>query len=371
MQTKKLKLLLLMLPLPLIISIFAYFIGADGTTIMTVSVIGIIIVLAPYLALNFISFREIKRAEEHYPNFLRDVAQKVSAGMTLPQAVATGADTEYGELTKYIHKLNVWLSWSTPFPKAWEKFTKLLKKSALITRINNIILESFYSGGDTKTTLNSLADDVNLLKEMDSEKKSVMKEQIIVMYIVYFIFLGVVISLFKILSPILFIQQMGVFSGIAMQQTGTLTLDYFKNIFFLIVVIESICAGILAGQISEESLIAGFKHVMILLTIGIFCFLLFILPSHLSFDVTIYPKEIPIGKNIIINGQAHFESAPAIGATVTIITPQKDVITLFVDNLGEFERSITAPTQPGTYKIIMSVEFKNEKQTETRSFNVV
>jgi archaeal flagellar protein FlaJ len=369
---RKSYLLLMLLPVPLIISITAYFLGAASTTMIAVSALGIMLVIAPYLALNFLAFQETKKAEDEYPNFLRDMAQNVSAGMTLPQAIQTSSDSDYGALSKYINKLNIWLSWSTPFPKAWTKFTDLLAKSELIRRINNIVLESFHTGGDVKTTLNSLAEDVSLLKQMEAEKKSVMKEQIVIMYAVYFVFVGVVIGLFKILAPILFIQKMGIFSGVGIQPgSGELSLEYFKNLFFMMVIVESICAGVIAGQISEEKLIAGFKHTVIMLSVGIFCFFIFIFPSSLSLDATIYPNTIVGGGSIIINGQAHYESAPASGATVTIITPQKEIITLFVDNVGEFERTITAPLQTGPHSIITAIEFKNEKATVTNIVNVI
>jgi archaeal flagellar protein FlaJ len=371
-KQKKLRLLLLLLPTPLIISLTAYLLGAESTTIIAISSLGLILIIGPFLAINFLTFREIKNAEEEYPNFLRDIAQNVSAGMTLPQAISTSADSNYGALTKYIRKLNIWLSWNTPFPKAWTKFTKLLTRSDLIKRINNIILESFHAGGEIKVTLNSLADDVNLLKQMEFEKKSVMKEQIIIMYAVYFVFVGVIIGLFRILAPILFIQKMGVFSGITVQNAGgELTIEYFKNLFFLMILVESICAGIIAGQISEERLIAGFRHVVIMLSVGVFFFFIFIFPSQLNLDATIYPSRVVAEDNIIINGQVFYESAPASGATVTVITPQKQVLTMFVDNLGEFERTITAPMQKGAYSIIISVDFKNEKQTLTRTFEVI
>lgn len=370
-KQNKLKLFLLLLPIPIILSFVAFSLGAKSTTVIAIVALGFILIVAPYLTISFIAFSELKKAEDNYPNFLRDVAQNTSAGMNLPQAIATSADSDYGALTKYIRKLSIWLSWSTPFPKAWKKFTKLLDKSVLIRRINNIILESFYSGGDTKTTLNSLADDVNLLKQMESEKKSVMNEQIVIMYVVFFIFVGVVIGLFKILAPILFIQQLGVFSGISVGKGGgTLTIDYFKNLFFLMVIIESICAGMIAGQISEEKLIAGFKHIMIMLSVGVFCFFLFIFPSHLNLDATIYPSNVVAEGNIIINGQVYFESAPATGATVSIITPQKDVYTLFVDNIGEFEKTIKAPGKKGEYSIVITTEYKNEKETVTQYFKV-
>jgi archaeal flagellar protein FlaJ len=372
-KQKKLRLLLILLPVPIIISFCAYLLGAQSTTIIAVSSLGFLSIIAPYLAINFLAFRELKKAEESYPNFLRDISQNVSAGMTLPQAISTCADTDYGALTKYIYKLNIWLSWSTPFPKAWQKFTNLLEKSDLIKRINGIILESFHGGGDIKTTLGSLADDVNLLKEMNSEKQSVMNEQIMIMYAVYFVFVGVVIGLFRILAPILFIQNLGGFGGMSFGEGGgeTLNIEYFKNVFFMIIMMQSLCAGIIAGQISEERLIAGFKHVVLLLSVGIFCFFLFIFPSHLNLDASIYPGTVTAGENIIINGQVYFESAPASGATVNIITPNKDILTLFVDNLGEFERTIVAPMQRGSYQIIVTVEYNNEKDTVTRAVDVI
>jgi pilus assembly protein TadC len=371
-KQKKLRLLLILLPVPLIIAFSAYLLGAQSTTIIAVSALGFLTIIVPYLTINFLAFREIQKAEESYPNFLRDISQNVSAGMTLPQAIATSSDTEYGALTKYIHKLNIWLSWSTPFPRAWQKFTNLLSKSDLIKRINGIILESFHGGGDIKTTLGSLADDVNLLKEMNAEKRSVMNEQIMIMYAVYFVFVGVVVGLFRILSPILFIQNLGGFGGMSFGEGGeTLTIEYFKNVFFMIILMQSLCAGIIAGQISEERLIAGFKHVVLLLSVGIFCFFLFIFPSHLNLDASIYPGTITGGENVIINGQVYFESAPASGATVNIITPNKDVLTLFVDNIGEFERTIVAPIQKGSYQIIVAVEYNNEKDTVTRTLEVI
>jgi archaeal flagellar protein FlaJ len=372
-KLKNLRLLLVLLPVPLIVSFSAYLLGAQSTTIIAISSLGFLSIIVPYLSINFLAFRELRKAEDNYPNFLRDISQNVSAGMTIPQAISTSADTEYGALTKYIHKLNIWLSWSTPFPKAWQKFTKLLDKSDLIKRINGIILESFHGGGDIKTTLSSLADDVNLLKEMNSEKTSVMNEQIMIMYAVYFVFIGVVVGLFRILSPILFIQNLGGFGGMAFGEGGgeTLTIEYFKNVFFMIIVMQSLCAGIIAGQISEERLIAGFKHVVLLLSVGIFCFFLFIFPSHLSLDTSIYPGTVSSGENVIINGQVYFESAPASGATVNIITPNKDVLTLFVDNIGEFERTIEAPMQRGIYQIIVAVEYNNEKDTTTNTLEVI
>lgn len=368
---KRFIILLISLPAPVILSLIAFFFGAQSTTVIAISSLGLIVVIIPYIAFSFFEFKEIKDAEAGYPAFLRDLAQSVSAGMTIPQAIKTCANTNYGVLTKYIKKLHVWLSWSTPFPKAWKKFTNLLEKSELIKKINNIVLESFYAGGNIKITLNSLAEDVTLLKQMEAEKKSLLNQQIIIMYIVFFIFLGVVIGLFKILAPILFIQKMGIFSGISVKGvTETLSLEYFKNLFFLMVLIESICAGAIAGQIAEEKIVAGFKHTIIMMSVGVFFFFMFIYPSHLTVELTLYPSSVAPGSSVSITGRVYYEASSAAGASITIISPDKEVFTLFADNVGEFRKEIIAPTQPGKYSVIVTVKYQNEEQIESKYFTV-
>jgi len=368
---KKFIILLLSLPIPLILSLIAFFFGAQSTTVIAISSLGLIAVIIPYIALSFFEFRDIKNAEEGYPLFLRDLSQSVSAGMTIPQAIKVTSDTHYGSLSKYIRKLHIWISWSTPFPKAWVKFTKTLEKSELIRKINGLILESFHAGGDIKVTLNSLAEDVTLLKQMESQKKSLLNQQIIIMYIVYFIFLGVVIGLFNILAPILFIQKMGLLSGITVKAASeTLSLEYFKNLFFLMVLVESICAGVIAGQIAEEKVIAGFKHIIIMMSVGVFCFFVFIYPSSLSMEMTLYPSVVNVGSTVSISGRVYYESSPAAGASINIISPNKEVYTLFADNIGEFRRDITAPMQPGTYSVVATVQYQDDKQAITQTFTV-
>ncbi len=371
-KNKKLTVLFLTLPIPFVLALIAFLLGQKSTSIIAISSLGIVAVLTPYMVLSFLEYQNLKRAEDAYPNFLRDLAQSVSAGMTLPQAIETSTHTQYGVLTKYIKKLNIWISWDIPFPEAWEKFTKALEKSELVRKINGIILESFYSGGDNKAILNSLAEDVTLLKQMEAEKRTIMNQQILVMYLVYFIFAGVLIGLFKILAPILFIQKLGVFSGISVGGVGqeTLTIGYFKDLFFLMTLIEAICAGLIAGQISEDSLVAGFKHVLIMIGVGSFLFFFFIFPTHLNLEVSVYPSTVAMNERINIGGQIFYESAPGAGAEVSILTPDKKIISMIADNLGEFERTIDAPTQPGLYAIVITVKYRGQEQIATRQIKV-
>jgi len=369
---KKVLILLTSLPIPVIVGLLAYYFGASSTTIVAFTSLGFIGVVLPYIAFEALEFRSIKKAEDNFPNFLRDISQATSAGMTLPQAIKASSKINYDELTPYVKKLNIWLSWGTPFPKAWKRFTKSLERSSLIRRINAIVLEAFHSGGNVKATLESLADDVTLLKQMESERKSIMKQQIIIMYIVFFIFVGVVISLYKILSPILYIQQIGLFGGISLSGAGEqLSIDYFKNLFFLMTLVEGISAGLIAGQIAEERMVAGFKHILIMVSVSVFLFFIFVFPTVFNMEVSSYPPIVAPNGKITLVGQVFYESSPASSATITIIGPDGTPIMLFSDNVGEFKETITAPILTGTYDIKITGEYEGETEFSTVSFTVI
>jgi pilus assembly protein TadC len=369
-KTHKIKILLLSTPIPFIAAIVASLLGLSSTSILAIFSFGVIGIFTPYMIFGYLEFKEIRDAEEGYPNFLRDLTQSVNSGMTLPQAVATSAQTKYGVLSKYVTRLNAWLSWGTPFPEAWQRLTLALEKSELIKRINGIVLEAFHSGGDISDVLNALADDVTLLKRLEADKKSLMQEHIVVMYIVFFIFISIIVILFKILIPILYIQQLGVFGGLALRPAEQLSVDYFKNLFFLLTIIQAACMGLIAGQITEEKMIAGAKHIAIMVAIGAFAFFVFIFPSFLTLQVNVFPENPALNQKVTITGSVYFEAQPAAGAKIDIVTPQKEIITVFTDGLGEFDTFVTAPTQPGTYVLSVTATYRSETQMFSKTITV-
>ena len=371
MKDKKLFYTALALPIPFILALIAFFIGASSTTLIALISIGLIIVVVPSIWISFKEYTEIKSAEDQFPHFLEDLSQSTSAGMTLPQAISVASRTQYGKLSSHINQLHIWLSWNQSFPKAWEKFTKRLAKSPLIRRVNAIILEAFHSGGDVKKTLGSLADDVNIIKEMESERRSIMHQQIIIMYIIFFVFVGVIIALYKILSPILYVQQIGSFSGIGIQEGGAkLTLEYFRNLFFLMTMVEAICAGFIAGIIAEEKMVAGIKHVLVMVSVTIFVFFIFVFPSDLSVEISMFPSETTIEGKVTINGKIFSEGAPVSGASISILDHTGLPKDFFSDNSGEFRYFWTAPDSPGEYDIQISIEHEKEIKNFVRTVRV-
>lgn len=341
-----------------------------STVLVSVLALGIIGISLPHFIISYLAFKDIRAAEDAYPNFLRDLTQSVSSGMTIPQAIAMASQTEYGALTKYIKKLNTNIAWNTPFPQAWSRFTELLSASEVISRINGIILESFYSGGDISAVLESLSEDVDTIKRMEADKRAMMLQHLAVMYVVFGVFLSIIVILYKILLPILYLQRFGAFSGLAFRPSELLGVDYFKNLFFIMTLIQAGSLGVIAGQITEEKLIAGFKHIVIMLAVGIVVFFLFIFPSKITFNLEVSPQSLGIGQSYTVSGNIYFDAQPAGGARVEIVDATGQLTTLFADSLGQFTTTLKAPTQPGPYQISVMFAYGSESQTVSRGITV-
>ncbi len=366
----KFKLLLVTLPIPFVLALVLFLLNVHSTLIVAVFSLGLIGVFMPYLAYSFLEFKEIRLAEEGYPNFLRDLSQAISSGMTIPQALHTTAQARYGVMSKYAKKLNNWVSIGIPFPEAWKKFTASLQRSDMIKRINGIVLEAFVAGGEMGAVLSSLSADVILLKRIEADKKSAAQQHIIVMYVIFFIFLGIIAGLYKILIPILYIQKIGAFSGVALRPGDEISIDYFKNLFLVMTMVQSACIGLISGQISEEKLIAGLKHVVVMIAIGVFVFFTVIYPAKLALEAQVFPENPGIGQNVVVSGSISMESSAAAGATVEVVGPSREVQQLAADSQGEFTTLFKAPTQPGPYSIAVTVNYRGETDSKVIWINV-
>ncbi|MCD6477246.1 MAG: type II secretion system F family protein [Candidatus Aenigmarchaeota archaeon] len=263
-----------------------------GNFILFGSVVGTI----PYIMISYLRYQKIKAIEDQIPGFLLDLSEAQKTGMTLPSALKTISKKDYGVLTKEIKKMNNQISWGIPVKEVFERFSKRMKDSIIIKRIVRIIVESYESGGDIGKTMESTANDIIELKEIEKERKAMMIQHITVMYVIYFIFIGIIIGLSKTIVPMLNISTGGTFGGILifedpcvscigakhifciscsvfgfvckMFSLGTGTLCYYHSLFLMMVVIQGIFSGLVAGQISENSVLAGFKHSVIMTASG-------------------------------------------------------------------------------------------------------
>lgn len=291
METEKKVLLVSILAAVLIISLFA-FLTQDVGIIINVGVIALFIVVTPFFLVKYAEFLWIKSAEKEFPNFIRDLAGLKRSGITLSEAIKMTTKNNYGKLTPEVQKFSNRLSWGVHFPRALDIFGKRFRSSAVITEVLGILKESHISGGNIAMTLDSLSRDMVMLREIEEERKSVVRQHVMVMYGIFFMFVIISIAIIQVLIPMMGQTQTaspgtasplmmsfedpcrklyaafpcGYFDVLCKSFTVSTGIGcYYFALFLTVLITQAVFMGLIAGQLGENSIVAGTKHSLIML----------------------------------------------------------------------------------------------------------
>lgn len=280
---------------------------------------GILAGVLPYGLFSFLKNRAVKQMEDEFPEFLSDLAESKRGGMNLVRSFESATENDYGRMNSEIERIYNELSWGIPFPEVMERFNKRLKDSAVIQESVSIIIQSFKSGGNITKTIESVADDAARLRKVLQEKDAQLQQQLFIMYVIFFLFIGITIGIYTMLAQLLGLGSVesgaieGI-SGVIGEEAGgpnnfcngeilaarpicttsqifgfvpanissgevafTSTyaenyaygrMAYYKGLLFLMLMIQGISTAAVAGQIKEGTPSAGIKHAVIMLPIA-------------------------------------------------------------------------------------------------------
>ncbi|MBN2330801.1 MAG: type II secretion system F family protein [Candidatus Aenigmarchaeota archaeon] len=276
---------------------------ADPGVVGNSLIISLFIAVIPYFLYRYSQYAWLKSIERQFPNFIRDLADSKRSGMTLESAIDLASRTNYGKLSGLIRTMSNKLSWGVPFMRVLEIFEKKVKDSPSIKEVINIIKESYKSGGNVVATLDSAAKNMNMLREAEEQRRSVTNQHVMITYGIFFLFFGIIIMIIYILVPMM---------GSATMTAGTSDLGgmgftsfsnpcstlqipfpcglfgltcsmldvesdsmacYYVALFFYVLVIQGIFSGLIAGQLGENSVVAGTKHSIIMSSSAVFVFI--------------------------------------------------------------------------------------------------
>lgn len=290
-------------------------------------IFGILGGVLPYGLLSFLKNRAVKQVEKQFPEFLSDLAESKRGGMTLVRAFESSTENDYGRLDKEIDRIYNELSWGIPFPEVMERFNKRMEDSAVIQESISIIIQSFKSGGDITATIESVADDAARLRKVLQNKDAQLQQQLFIMYVIFFLFIGITIGVYTMLGQLLGLgtTESGAIegiSGVIGQESGGPTnfcngeiiaaqpfcatskifgfvpanissgevalsstyatshaygrMAYYKALLFVMLMIQGVSTAAVAGQIKEGSPSAGLKHALIMLPIAFIAYVSYV-----------------------------------------------------------------------------------------------
>ncbi len=233
----------------------------------------ILIAIIPPGTLHHTHRRSVKKIEEYFPNFLRDVAEMNRSGMTLTRSVNTIAKGEYGELSPEIRQIDSMLSWGISFEEALEKFADRVE-TPLIHRSVALINQASRAGGNVPDVLEVAATDAYTIKLLERDRLSNMIIYVVISYMSFFVFLFVIGILSYSFIPVM--AEAGISAartgGGAEKFVGVFDPETFNRLFFHASLIQGFSSGLVAGQMGEGEAMAGLKHSVVLVLIAWFTF---------------------------------------------------------------------------------------------------
>ncbi len=230
---------------------------------LILNLIAIFIGAGPIVFIQFINYKQNREIEARFPDFLRDVTDGIRSGMTLPQAIKSTENTNYGALTNHVKKIITKIDWGVPFDKVLLDFSKTSTKP--VKRAVSTIIETHKSGGNITEVLEAVANSVIEVNKIKTERSSYIYGQTITGYAIFFVFLGVMIALQTFLIPGMSISYPAAF---AMEISKESLIVVYKQLFSWLIVIQGAFSGLVIGKMAEGTIIAGLKHSLILVIIG-------------------------------------------------------------------------------------------------------
>jgi len=238
-------------------------------------VIAVIIFTGIYGIFEFLRLRKVRKIDERFPDFVRDLAESRRAGMTFTKAIMYSSRGNYGPLTPEIQKIANQISWGSSVDNALRAFAKRVN-TKLIDRTISLIIEASRSGGNVADVLDAASKDARELKLMEAERRAGMLSYVAVIYVSMGVFLLIMVVLCKSLIPAMTGQGSEGLAS-AMGKGSGITRDDISQLFFYATIFQSAGMGAVTGVFEDGKVVSGVKHIFIMILITWFIFKLVVM----------------------------------------------------------------------------------------------
>ena len=229
-----------------------------------INVVGGLIAVVPPTLFFYSRYKAGKQIEQQFVLFIEDLTQSINSGMTLPMSLKYCSKRNYFALSPYVNELAAQVDWGIPFRKALSTFAKNTR-SKPIHRAVTTIIQTYNMGGKVSDTLSAVGKSLVEIGKIKEERTASVHSQIVTSYLLYFVFIFILIILQTFLIPAL---NMPEIPGLAISTPTNMTGEAYTSGFLNFIIVQGFFAGLVTGKMAEGSIVAGFKHSILLITTG-------------------------------------------------------------------------------------------------------
>ncbi|MFW5974402.1 MAG: type II secretion system F family protein [Natrialbaceae archaeon] len=251
----------------------------------TTVVEALIVICFVYAIVYEIDQRRTRKVEVEIPDFLDRFGSINRAGMSAIEAFRRVANTDLGKLSPELKRTLRDIQWGSEVEMALERMDRRVR-SPLVTRAVTLVTNALRTSGDIAPVLSIAADEARSSQQLNRDRKQAMVTYLIVIYIAFLVFLGIIVVLAVSFIPAIESaaeqaastgQVSGSTPGVGggLGQFEEVDIDAYESLFFHMTAIQAICSGLVGGQLGAGGLRDGVKHtaILLLLTYIVFSFI--------------------------------------------------------------------------------------------------
>ncbi len=226
---------------------------------------GALIAIVPPVMVFYNRYMQNKEVESEFTIFISDFTEAIDSGMTLPMALKYCSGKDYGILTQRIKSISSQVDWGVPFREALRLFSGNVE-SLPVKRAITTIIETYKVGGKISDTLKAVGESLMEINKIKAERSVSVQSQILTSYLIFFVFIFILVILQSFLIPALTPNTNVV--GMTSMSGGAMPEMFPPELFINFILVQGFFAGLATGKMAEGSIIAGFKHSIVLIVIG-------------------------------------------------------------------------------------------------------
>ena len=237
---------------------------------------GLVFVFGTFAVVYEYENRRTAALEKAVPDFLDRLASVNDAGMSVVESIEVLSNDDVGALTPELERTWRDIEWGADLATALHRLRERTG-SVMVTRAVALTTNAVAASGDVAPVMEIAADEARSTQQLRRERRQVMLTYMIVIYVSFFVFLGIVGALTTAFIPAIEGAQIGgsVPGGASVPGVGgggsplggiqDVNAGQYVVLFFHAAVVQSISSGFIAGQLGEGNVRDGVKHVTLML----------------------------------------------------------------------------------------------------------